>query len=270
MHAKAFGARVDFYSVVGEDAGAEWVKAQLQGAQVNTYLFSDDSRPTTNKKRYRSHQKTLLRVNEYRSHSLAPDLSQQIAHQFANMAREYDVVIFSDFSYGLLHSDLVDQLQDIARQHQIMVVADSQTSSQRGDLSKFRDVALVTPTEIEARLATDIMDNDVGLAVVIEEVGQQLGSQYVLLTLGAEGALLLDRSDPETVHLDSLSALNKQPVDVAGAGDLTLVTTSLMLRSGADLWEASLSGMVASAIHVSCEGNRPIEIGTLKQYLEQI
>lgn len=270
LHAHAFGAKVDFYSVCGVDARADWLETELLTSGINAHLYKDKSRPTTLKRRYRTQNKTLLRVNEYRSHSLEQSVQSQILQDFEARIGEYDLIIFSDFSYGLLNADLVSQMQDIAKRHNVAMVADSQTSSQRGDLSKFKHLLLATPTEIEARLATDITDNDVGLAVVIEHIAQQLNAQNMMITLGEEGALILDFSNPQKPRLDSLPALNKNPVDVSGAGDLLLVCSALLMRAGCDLWHASLLASIASALHISVVGNRPIAIAQLQQLLEKV
>lgn len=268
MHAKAFGCEVDFHSVSGDDNNGLWVKRQLSEFGVQSHILTDESRPTTTKRRYRSQQKTLLRVNDYRSHSLESNLKEEFIETFSKSVADYDIVIFSDFNYGLLNKGMVHRLQEIARASNVFMAADSQTSSQRGDLSKFSQLDLVSPTEIEARLATGIMDNNVGLAKVIEDVAEKLNVENVLITLGADGALILSANDKANPKLDSLSALNKNPFDVSGAGDLTLVCVSLMLRAGADLWQSSLVAMLASAIHVSKVGNSPIDLQQLKEFLE--
>lgn len=270
QHTRTLGAKVDFYSIAGADDSAQWLEKQMSLHGVDSYIYQDESRPTTVKRRYRTQNKTLLRVNEYRSHTLASHIQQQLIADFENNISDYDLVIFSDFSYGLLTEEVINALQDIAKHNGVQMVADSQTSSQRGDLSKFNNLMLVTPTELEARLAVDNHDNDIGLAVIIEQLAEELNSENVIITLGADGALMLDFSDPRKPRLDSLPALNKNPVDVSGAGDLLLVTTSLLKQTGCDLWHASVMGMVASAIHVSQVGNKPIDLHKVRQYLEQI
>lgn len=270
QHARSFGAAVDFFSVSGVDESADWLESELKSKGVQCHIVRDDSRPTTIKRRYRSEGKTLLRVNDYRSHSLETDLSKQLLKNFESQINDYDVVIFSDFSYGLLHSGLVEALQKAAYEQGVAMVADSQTSSQRGDLGKFKGTQLVTPTEMEARLAADIMDNDVGLAVVIEELANKISAKNVVITLGAEGALILDNSEPDNPRLDSLPALNKNPVDVSGAGDLLLISSTLLMQSGCNLWQACLMGMVASSIHISRVGNSPIDLDELMLHLEAL
>lgn len=269
-HARSFGAKVDFYSVVGSDDKADWIEAHLDNQGVNTFLFKDDSRPTTVKRRYRSENKTLLRVNEYRSHGLDEKLEQTFLDTFSANLDAYDLIIFSDFSYGLLNFETVEKLKKLAQRKGVTFVADSQTSSQRGDLGKFSGAGLVTPTEIEARLAANILEEDIGLAVVIERLSTKLQCPNVIITLGADGALILDFSNDRKPILGSLPALNKNPKDVSGAGDLLLITTSLLRKCGCDIWHSALVGMFASAIHISRVGNTPISQSELIKQIDKI
>ena len=49
-----------------------------------------------------------------------------------------DLVIFSDFNYGCLPQALVDEITEIAKSKNIFIAADSQSSSQFGDVSRFK------------------------------------------------------------------------------------------------------------------------------------
>lgn len=270
QHTQSLGAKVDFYSVSGEDSNADWVRDMLAGAGMSLNIYQDPSRPTTTKKRFRSDNKTLLRVNEYRNHPLAENLRKRLLRDFEQAVSGYDLVVFSDFNYGLLTPDTVKHLQEVASNAVIPMVADSQTSSQRGDLCKFSNLLLATPTEIEARLAVDIESREVGLAKVIEETARRIKAQNLIITLGADGALILDNSVDAIPKLDSLTALNKNPVDVAGAGDVLLVTTSLSKICGVDIWHAAILGMLSSGIHIGGVGNSPIQIESLLSYVEKL
>lgn len=270
LHAKSFGAGVDFYSVIGNDQNATWLDEQLIQQRVNCFLFKDESRPTTVKRRYRAENKTLLRVNDYRSHRLDSEIEETFLETLKLNVKDYDLIIFSDFSYGMLSKETVTKIKTIAQENNVMMVADSQTSSQRGDLSKFQGASLVTPTEIEARLSVNILQEDTGLAVIIEELARQLKNEAVVITLGADGALILDHRNPSKPRLDSLPALNKNPKDVSGAGDLLLITSSLLLKAGCDIWHSALIGMFASAIHISSVGNTPISQTVLNEQIDKI
>lgn len=270
LHTASFGANVDFYTLSGLDDEADFLRQQLDTNRVRSFIYQDKSRPTTVKRRFRALDKTLLRVNEFRSHAMERRLQSKFFNDFRKNVANYDLVIFSDFSYGMLGVEAVFALQKICRENGVQMVADSQTSSQRGDLSKFKDLKLTAPTEIEARLAVDNMNNDIGLAVVIEDLARQLNTNNVVITLGADGALILDYNDQNTPRVDTLPALNKRPVDVSGAGDLLMISTALSLKTGCDLWHSSLVGMIASAIHISEVGNTPIALKRINQYLEKL
>ena len=64
---------------------------------------------------------------------------------------ECNVLIFSDFNYGVLPQTVVEKLIEMAIENKAMIVADSQSSSQLGDVSRFKDADLLLPTEREAR-----------------------------------------------------------------------------------------------------------------------
>ena len=71
-----------------------------------------------------------------------------------------------------------------------------------------------------------------------------------------------------TIRNDKIEALNKQPIDVAGAGDSMLVVSSLSLSLGNDIWESSLLGSLAAAIQVSRIGNIPLQSNDLLESLK--
>ena len=68
-----------------------------------------------------------------------------------NIIDKLDLLIFADFNYGLLPQDLVDKIILECNLRNITIVADSQSSSQIGDVSRFRNTKLLTPTERELR-----------------------------------------------------------------------------------------------------------------------
>jgi sugar/nucleoside kinase (ribokinase family) len=133
--------------------------------------------------------------------------------------------------------------------------ADSQASSQVGDVSRFRQSELLSATEREARLALN--DFRSGLQHIANGLIQKAEAQGLILKLGAEGLIALSRR-PD--HLtDELGAFNPNPVDVAGAGDAMLAAATLARLSGGSVWESAYLGSVASAIQVSRVGNVPLK-----------
>jgi rfaE bifunctional protein kinase chain/domain len=256
-HAKGLGAEVRFFSVAGNDAECGFARSQLESVGVRQEILEDESRPTTLKQRYRAAGKTLLRVSHLKQHAVNRELSGRLADAVARALQHTDLLIFSDFNYGCLPQPVVNHVVGAAAQRGVMMVADSQSSSQVGDVSRFKGMALLTPTEREARLA--LRDFEVGLVVLAERLRSQSLAKNLIITLGAEGILIhaphVDQSEWVT---DRLPALNLAPKDPAGAGDSLLCCSSMALAVGADIWQGAYLGSLAAACQAGRVGNLPL------------
>jgi len=265
-HAAKLGASVDFISIVGEDDEAEFCRDYLKQENIKHTLITDISRPTTTKRRYRASGKTLLRVNSFRNHEPDEVLSSELLNVFQRQVKQVDLVIFSDFSLGLLSEPLVSQLQECCGQAGVPVAADSQTSSQVGDLAKFKHLLLASPTEHEVRVT--MQEHKDSLVKVSERLIDKLDVKYLIPTMGESGSLIMYQNlEKQLVEVDSLPALNLNPVDVAGAGDAMLVSSALSLVAGANIWQAAYIGALTSACQVGRLGNVPVARDELIQKL---
>jgi rfaE bifunctional protein kinase chain/domain len=262
-HARTLGARsVAFLSVTGDDAAGRYVAERLDSHGVDARLLHDDSRPTTLKQRYRAGNKTLLRVSHLRQHKINKALQRQALDHAKEALASADLLIFADFNYGALPQELVDEVSSECRRRSIMVVADSQSSSQTGDVSRFKNAALLTPTEREARIALGNYED--GLVVLAEALRKRTNAENVVITLGAEGLLVHAKVTGQGEWLtDRLPALNTAPKDTAGAGDCLLVCASMAMASGRPIWESLYLGSLAAACQVGRIGNTPLTAAEL-------
>jgi len=256
LHAKSLGAKTSYFTVFGKDDAATYAADHLNAAGVEVFGFVDETRPTTRKQRYRALNKTLLRVNHLRQHAVSEEIVDDIVARMESVLPKVDLLMFADFNYGCLPQTLVDAICSIASKHGVMTTADSQASSQMSDISRFKGMALVTPTEREARLA--MQDTVSGLAVLAQDLRKKSETENVIITLGGEGVLVHGPSAKEPYLTDRLPAFNFAPKDVAGAGDSLFTATSMALCSGADIWRAAYLGAVAAACQVSRVGNSPL------------
>jgi rfaE bifunctional protein kinase chain/domain len=265
-HAAGMGASVQFVTVTGQDASREYAERELAGHGVRARMLVDESRPTTLKQRYRCQGKSMLRVSHLHQAAISTRLQEQLLAEVAAALADADLLVFSDFNYGCLPQPVVDQITAMAKARGVVLAADSQSSSQVGDIARFHGMDMVTPTEHEARLAT--RNRDDGLVVLAEALRQQAEAKNVLLTLGAEGLLIHNADSAASGWMtDRIAALNSAPRDVAGAGDSLLITGVLALACGATIWEASCLGSLAAAIQVGRVGNLPIRTEELLQEL---
>lgn len=256
-HGAGLGAAVSFITVAGDDNAGTFAMEELRASSVKAYLEPDLSRPTTLKKRYRANGKTLLRVSELSQVSISPEIQNIIYDRVASIIDDIDVLIFSDFNYGCLPQRLVDSIISLVSSRGIIMVADSQASSQISDITRFTKMDLITPTEREARLA--LRNTSDGLVVLADQLAEKSDARNVFLKLGSDGVIINSYHETKnTWHTDRLPAFNLMPADVAGAGDSMLIASALALAAGANIWEAGLVGSIAAAIQVARVGNKPL------------
>jgi rfaE bifunctional protein kinase chain/domain len=266
-HAAGLGASVDFISVTGDDVLSKFSNEKFKAYGVKAHLLKDVSRPTTLKQRFRCHGKSLLRVSQFREAGISSELQNEMLNILNSVLPSADLLVFSDFNYGCLPLLFISEIMRIAHEHNVLTVADSQSSSQIGDISRFVGVHLITPTEREARIA--MRDNESGLVVLAENLLSQTKTKNIILKMGEEGLLIYGHSKDGQIITDQVPALNTNPRDVAGAGDSLLVASSLAIASGANIADAAYLGSVAAAIQVGRMGNMPITAFEFKQYLNK-
>ena len=263
-HIKGLGAnQVTLFSVLGKDDKADYVKNHINAYNIDTILFDDGSRPTPLKSRYRAGNKTLLRVNQVRQHKISKEIQTDLYMQLESSIHNFDLLVFSDFNYGLLPQTLVDKVIALCNENNIRVVADSQTSSQVGDIARYKDMMLITPTEKEVRVALNNVDD--GLPILAQKLCEKANPTSLVITLAGEGIFIhLPTKDGQWEN-DMLPAINRNAVDPAGAGDCFLAASSLALCSGATPWQAFYIASIAAACQVDTLGNQPLSFNTLQQ-----
>jgi rfaE bifunctional protein kinase chain/domain len=262
-HAAGLGANVDFISVTGDDLPKTFALQSLSSSGVNHHLFCDESRPTTLKKRYRCGGKSMLRVSYLHQDPISLVLQEKIFHKIQKILTKCDLIVFSDFNYGVLPQPLVERIIEEAALAKVMIVADSQSSSQIGDISRFKRMDLITPTEREARIG--IRNYESGIVLLAEQLRQAAMVKNVLLKLGEEGLLIHaeDHQNKDNWLTDRIPALNTSPKDVAGAGDSLLIASAMTVAAGGNIWEAAYLGSLAAAVQVGRVGNTPLQVNEL-------
>ena len=230
-------------------------------------MVIDEKRPTTLKQRFQAEGKTLLKVSSL-SHDLIDKKNQkEILECFNKILDKIDLIVFSDFNYGCLPQSLVDEIIAKSKITGKIMVADSQSSSQIGDIARFKGMHFISSTEREARVS--LQNSQDGLVVLAEKLRLRSGAENLFLKLGSQGVLLHIKSNENEQQFltDRIGALNDSPKDAAGAGDSMLITSGMSFAVGATAWEAACLGSIAAAIQVSRIGNVPLSQDEFKRIL---
>lgn len=263
LHAASIGVDTRYIGLAGSDAEMKFALNEFNQSKVDASLLTDGARSTILKQRYRAQGKTQFRLNRFDDVVISSSLKSEILQIAESKLLDVDVVIFSDFNYGFLTKDIINEIRDKAQKREIFISADCQISSQIADYAKYKSLDLVTPTEHEVRVT--LRNSSDGLAAIAIAFQELLMAKNLCVTLGAEGVLVqVSESSKVTPYAtDLIPALNSNPVDVAGGGDSFLIMASLALASGASLHEASFLGSIAASIQVGRIGNVPLTINEL-------
>ena len=262
MHAAGIGAKVNFFTVTGDDKYNKFANKQLKSSRINAKLFIDENRPTTLKSRYRTNEKTLLRVTNLHQVSIPKSVQIKIYEEVKKTIGKTDLVVFSDFNYGCLPQVLVKKIIDLCKSKSVMMVADSQSSSQTGNICRYENMDLITPTEREARIATQNYED--GLIILAKKLRKECIAKNIIIKLGREGLLIHKETNKNSDnHTDKIAALNSLPKDIIGAGDSMLISSAMTMAVKGNIWEAALIGSLASAVQVSRLGNVPLKLNEL-------
>ncbi len=268
QHVKSLGADCTFVSVLGNDSSADFVKRSLDDAKINCFFITDPSRPTTFKIRYMVENQKLLRVSRLKQHDISSDIEAKIL-QYLDKIEGYHGIIISDFVYGVITDKVLNKIFEVSKAKKIKVFGDVQCSSQLGDVTKFKNIELITPTEKEARIG--LSDQTSGLEALAHKLIRQTNNSNVVITLGSQGILAYThKANNQDIESEYFCALEENPIDVAGAGDSVMSGYALGLCHGLNLMEASAFASCLAGISVSRIGNIPIKADEIHNYIQEI
>ena len=269
-HVKSLGAECYYISVLGDDKPGKRVEDDLRKEKINSTLFVDKERPTTYKIRYMVENQKMFRVSRLEKFSVATEIENHIISKLEEIIPNADGVIISDFVYGVITPNILNNIIILAKKNNVKLFGDLQCSSQIGNILKFKDFTLLTPTEREARISLN--DNDAGLEKVARNIIEKTNCENLLLKLGLDGFIAYRNDIPteKTIMQQHFPALTANPVDTAGAGDTVLAIMSLCLSTGFNLMEASLLGACGASIAVNRIGNIPITLNDLIHQLKHL
>ena len=234
----ALGARVSLVGTVGDDEAGSALLGKLRAAQVSLDgIVTLAGTRTTTKVRIlagqaHSTRQQVIRV-DYEGAPLSDENARrELRDRLLKETRDADVVIISDYNYGVADESIVEAVREAAGSGNIPVLLDS-----RFGLSRFPNFTSATPNqdEVEQLLGQQLSDDD-ALAMAGSSLRERLGYAALLVTRGSLGMMLFERGrDP--LHIEAVGA--REPLDVTGAGDTVIATYALGLASGADFADAA-------------------------------
>lgn len=269
---RALEAEVIFLSVIGSDLAGQVLRSVLHKCGINDrWLVTHADIQTLHKLRVLANGQYIVRFDEGRCEDAV--LKACEAKLLANLDATYalcDVVIISDYRYGVLSPAVINRLKELLVAKPKIVLVDSKALHHFCDLP----ATIVTPNYLEACQFVEDGTSDVGGVAqnsdasklcMVERVGQamlnKLSAEHVAITLGAHGVWLANRAG-QTHHLPAHPVAHAHDV---GAGDSFAATLALALAAGCELLEASRIGIDAASIAVSRRRTSVVQLQELLQ-----
>jgi len=268
-HVSSLGAECHFLSVVGEDKNSSLVEEDLKSHGVLAKLIHDESRPTTFKIRYMVDSQKLFRVSRLKEHKISKKIEEQVIEQLRTIAPIVNAILVSDFVYGVITDRIIEEILLLSEIHHLKLFGDLQCSSQVGNVGKFNNFYLISPTEREARISLGNQED--GVEWVANQLMQKTKSKNLILKLGERGFIAYQNSfDSLEIKSQYFPALTTNPIDVTGAGDSLIAAMAVAVSSGSKFMEGSAISAAMAALAVRSLGNTPVGLDALKKFINKI
>lgn len=258
---RALGPQVSLVGIVGDDTEAHIIRELLEQLEISHHgIIVDRLRPTILKKRIVSGTQQLIRIDREVTDGINEEISDLMKELLKESIQNHDIIIVSDYSKGLLTSDIIYFLKEQAQRKSKKIFVDSKSQG----LSRYSGVYLVKPNRSEAEIFIEDTFNTeyTNLEPLGKKMSEILRSNLVI-TLGSDGMALFE---------DNKFLYKKTPVrevfDVSGAGDTVLATIATSVGSGASLEEAVELSNYAAGYVVGRLGTAVCESQTLRGILD--
>lgn len=260
-HLSALGCDVTFASSFGLGSISRAMDDQLEADAIDRIHLSEAGAPLV-KARYLAGSTKLFRVT--RGDEFIP-FEEGRFNRLLSRLSDYDLVFVADFGSLFRNEKLISKLLQQCEIQNLPVVADVQARQSGTSVLNAPNSFAVMPTEKEARLATEL--HEAGL----EELGRHLMEKGMYdalgLTLDQDGLVVFDRDQKASVAY--LPALNRDPIDVSGAGDCQLVYFAMSKFGGNSTIASAVIASIAAGVAVSNLGNQPVSLDEVRACWEE-
>jgi D-glycero-beta-D-manno-heptose-7-phosphate kinase len=248
VNVAALGGKAVVVGVVGQDENGKRLLQALEESKVDcSHIVKSEAIPTTAKVRVLAGQRhtqrqQVVRIDYEHSTTLDQETNNQLKENLVAAVKNADVVIISDYNYGVANAEIAELTTTIYRKKNIPVVVDS-----RFRLKNFPDVTSATPNqeETEELLGEDFSEAD------CQKLCADLGYESLLVTCGNKGMLLVEK-DKKPLRIEAVGST--EPIDVTGAGDTVIAVYALGLASGLSFAESAYLANHAGGIVVMKKG----------------
>jgi rfaE bifunctional protein nucleotidyltransferase chain/domain len=266
-HVASFCREVEVFTCLGEQESHEdRVRAALR-PNVKLWAVHRPGAPSTRKCRYveADYLHKLFEVYVMDDSRMPASLEDRFGEEIRRRAKDFDVVIVTDFGHGLMAPSIQQAVLDSSS---FLAVNAQSNSANHGFnlITKYPRADYVCIDAPEARLAVGEKDADLG-ELASKMLPERMSADRIILTHGRHGCVTFDKRH----GVRRVPAFTRRVVDTMGAGDAFLAITAPMAASSDDLELVGFVGNAVGAIKVGILGHRePVDKVSVLKYLQTL
>jgi len=243
--------------IIGNDTFGNIFKSLLTEQKINHKgIIEDKERPTTAKTRVIADNQHIVRIDKESKETININIQNKIFSYLKKIIENIDGIILQDYNKGVLSSELITQVIELANEHNKLVTVDPKFNN----FFIYQNVTVFKPNRKEAEDKLGIkIKTDADISIAGKTLLKKLNAKNVLLTLGEGGIAVFQKGKPER----RMPTKARIVADVSGAGDTVISTLTMALAAGADIYEASYLANYAGGLVCEEVGIVPIEIEKL-------
>jgi D-glycero-beta-D-manno-heptose-7-phosphate kinase len=248
---RQLGGRPKLIGVCGECGRRSDLNSMLEEERIDFSMIVENARTTTLKTRVIANNQQVVRVDHESPQRISRSTVARILEEVDRVKNDYPVIILSDYGKGVVCSELMDGLRELAAGGSPRILVDPKVKNFR----LYRGVTLLTPNTAEASqsMGVEIIGRD-GIIRAGLEIFRTIGCEHLVITLGPEGMAFFET--PERVW--GIPTVAQKVFDVTGAGDTVIATIGLAFSSGLGLMESCILSNFAAGIVVGQIGTAAV------------
>jgi len=247
MNLAALGAHAELFGVTGDDLeGAALRRTLGLHGLASKGLIVLAERRTTTKTRVVARGQQVVRIDEENDAELDAEPVARLLALVEDALTRADALVFEDYNKGVLVPALIRPALEAARARGLPVVVDPKHRS----FFAYAGATVFKPNRRE--LVDAIPGLDLEQPAMLAHAAERLAVGHLLVTLGAEGMLLVAQGGAAEPHL--IPARPHAVFDVSGAGDTVTAWVAAALAAGATPVEAAEIANLAAGIEVTKPG----------------
>ncbi len=232
--------------VVGEDWDDVNPYAIGSAQSPDLRIVKDVGRITTVKERLITNRQQICRIDHPKNlKTISFEAVSQYLAIVEPIAKDYDVVVFSDYEHGSMVPDVIRGI--IAASGSKPIVVDSKSKH----LTKYCGASIALPNNVEAEVMSGMAGQP--RETVASYLLGAMGLKAIGMTLGAEGIMLIDGPAGVPQVIPSLDP-DEQVMDVTGAGDTVTAAVSVGLGLGMTYHQSLKFANLAAGLVVQKRG----------------